>query len=103
MGHQGSIERKIKSIEYLDGRVIGRIRKQLDEYGERYRMLVLPDHPTPISCRTHTSTPVPYMLYDSGHEHRGINVYNEKTAAASEIFVPEGYKLIDRLFTVPEV
>lgn len=103
MGHQGSIERKIKSIEYLDGRVIGRIRRQLDEYGERYRMLVLPDHPTPISCRTHTSTPVPYMLYDSGHEHRGINVYNEKTAAASEIFVPEGYKLIDRLFTVPEV
>ncbi len=98
MGHQGSIERKIQSIEYLDEKVISRIRTQLDEYGERYRMLVLPDHPTPISCRTHTSAPVPYMLYDSGMEHKAINVYNEKTAAATGIFVPEGYKLIDRLF-----
>lgn len=98
MGHQGSIERKIKAIEYLDERVIKVIREELDRDGIEYRMLILPDHPTPISCRTHTSTPVPYMLYDRTREARGINVYNEKTAAETEIFIPEGYKLIDRLF-----
>ncbi|MCQ2496640.1 MAG: cofactor-independent phosphoglycerate mutase [Lachnospiraceae bacterium] len=98
MGHQGSIERKIKAIENLDEKVIKVIREELDKDGMDYRMLILPDHPTPISCRTHTSSPVPYMLYDRTREARGINFYNEKTAAATEIFVPEGYKLIDRLF-----
>ena len=97
MGHQGSIERKVKSIEYLDGRVIGRIRKQMDDWGEPYRMMILPDHPTPISCRTHTSNPVPYMIFDSTRQAKRIDKYNEKTAAAGELFIPEGYKLIDRL------
>ena len=65
MGHQGSLERKIKAIEYLDSRVLAPLVKKMDKSGEDYRMLIMPDHPTPISCRTHTSDPVPYMLYDS--------------------------------------
>lgn len=64
MGHQGSLERKIKAIEYLDSRVLAPLVKKMDKSGEDYRMLIMPDHPTPISCRTHTSDPVPYMLYD---------------------------------------
>jgi len=105
MGHQGSWERKVKAIENLDGRVIKRIKDQLDANGEEYRMLIMPDHPTPIRCRTHTSDPIPYMLYNSGcnlsmSKESGLHadVYNEAEAAKTGIFVPEGYKLIDRLF-----
>lgn len=61
MGHQGSLERKIKAIEYLDSRVLAPLVKKMDKSGEDYRMLIMPDHPTPISCRTHTSDPVPYL------------------------------------------
>ncbi len=97
MGHQGSIERKIQSIEYLDSRVIKIIREQMEAWGEPYRMMILPDHPTPICCRTHTSNPVPFMIYDSTREGRRIDKYNEKTAAARGLFIPEGYRLMDRL------
>ena len=97
MGHQGSIERKIKAIEYLDSRIIAPIKAGLDAAPEPYRMLILPDHPTPIRCRTHTSNPVPFLLYDSSVAAAGRNAYNEKEAAQSGIMVPEGYRLIDRL------
>lgn len=98
MGHQGSIERKIKSIEYLDERIIRPIKTAMDEFGQPYRMLVMPDHPTPIRCRTHTSDPVPYLLYDSEDIKKTEGqLYNEKQGKASGIYEPEGYRLIDRL------
>ncbi len=96
MGHQGNTAHKILSIEYLDSRLIARVKKAMDESGEPYRMLILPDHPTPISCRTHTSDPVPYILYDSTMERRKISRYSEKEAAATGIFEPTGYKLMDK-------
>lgn len=98
MGHQGSIENKIKAIEFLDSRVIAPIKQAMDASGEAYRLLILPDHPTPIRCRTHTADPVPYILYDSTAQRKAIARYSEKNAAATEIFQPEGFKLIDRLF-----
>ena len=98
MGHQGSIEKKIKAIEYLDGRVVGRIKEGMDASGEDYRMLVLPDHPTPVRVRTHTSDPIPFLLYDSTKEHKGPGVYSEKSAKESGFVVERGYELIDRLF-----
>lgn len=98
MGHQGSTERKIKSIEYLDERVIRRVYNALTESGEDFRMLVMPDHPTPIVYRTHTSTPIPYMLYDSANQKNETHLYNEAEGKASGIFVADGYTLIDRLF-----
>ena len=64
MGHQGSWERKVQSIEYLDQRLIKHLKEALDASGEPYRMMVLPDHPTPIRVRTHTSDPVPFLPYD---------------------------------------
>lgn len=100
MGHQGSKERKIQSIEFLDERIIRRVKEKMDASGEAYRMLVMPDHPTPIRCRTHTSDPVPYLLYDSTTAVSGPQGYNEKTAKASGILVEEGYLLIDKLFSV---
>lgn len=98
MGHQGSQERKIQAIQFLDEKVIRRVKEKMDINGEDYRMLVLPDHPTPICCRTHTSSPVPYLLYDSSKNIENNSDYNEKAAKASGIFVNDGYKLIDYLF-----
>ena len=99
MGHQGSIDRKVKAIEYLDEKVIRPVKKAMDASEEDYRMLILPDHPTPIACRTHTSNPIPYLLYDS--TDTGIKTenaqYNEKQAEESGIVVSEGYRLIEKL------
>lgn len=95
MGHQGSVERKICAIEYLDQRIIRLVKEQLDEYNEPYRMLILPDHPTPICERTHTSDPVPYLLYDSTIEQQNTWNYCEADAKTSEHVFDEGYKLMD--------
>lgn len=101
MGHQGSTERKVQAIEYLDQRVIRRVREKLDASGEAYRMLVMPDHPTPIRVRTHTADPVPYLLYDSTHPLERDWVYNEAQAEKSGILLQEGFRLIERLFEKP--
>ncbi len=95
MGHQGSVERKIKSIEYLDQRVIRVVKEGMDASGEDYRMLVLPDHPTPIVLRTHSSDPVPYMLFDSTNHGSRMWHYNEREAAASGIGMPSGAALME--------
>ena len=99
MGHQGSVEKKLQAIQYLDERVVGRLKKAMDASGEDYRMLVLPDHPTPISVKTHTSDPVPYVLYDSrsprAHRQRG---YSEEEARAQGKLVEKGHELILELF-----
>lgn len=100
MGHQGSAERKVQAIEYLDERIIRYVKEAMDASGEDYRMLVLPDHPTPIEVRTHTSEPVPYLLYDSTKVQSHDWQYSEKCAAEGGIFHPQGHKLIDYLFSV---
>lgn len=99
MGHQGSYERKVKAIEYLDQRVIKFVAEQLDAKNVDYRMLVLPDHPTPICLRTHTSDPVPYMLYDSTDIQDHTWNYNEKEAEESKNYIAEGHTIIDYLFS----
>ncbi len=98
MGHQGNVENKIKAIEYLDQRVIKVVAEELEKAGIDFRMAVLPDHPTPIKCRTHVSEPVPYMLYDSANPQNNSWNYNEKEAKAGGIFIDEGCKLINKLF-----
>ncbi len=99
MGHQGSIERKIKAIENLDSRVIRPVKEGLDASGEDYRLLILPDHPTPIRARTHTSDAVPYILYDSRKIQKNTWKYNEREAKASGNYVAEGHKMMDILFS----
>lgn len=96
MGHQGSVERKVQAIEYLDTRVIGPVVEKMEAAGEDFRLLVLPDHPTPISKRTHTSDSVPYMLYDSTAPKEHTWDYNEAEAEKGGIFVAEGYQLMDK-------
>ena len=98
MGHQGSVDDKIEAIEHLDGQVIGRITERMDASGEDYRIMILPDHPTPIAVRTHTKDAVPYMIYDSRRAGGGnVHTYGESAARESSYVWPDGYRLIDHL------
>lgn len=97
MGHQGSYERKVQAIENLDSRVIKLVVEQMNASGEDYRMLVLPDHPTPIRVRTHTSDSVPYLLYDSRQNLGNGLTYCEEDAKKGP-FVEKGHTIIDKLF-----
>ncbi len=100
MGHQGSVEKKVQSIEYLDERVIAPVKRGLEAAGVDFRMLVMPDHPTPIWCRTHTADPVPYMIYDSTTDLGQGLLYTEKDAEQSENREAEGYRLIEKLLQI---
>ena len=97
MGHQGNMHHKIQAIENIDSKIIAPVIAALDQSGEDYRILILPDHPTPICLRTHTSDPVPYILYDSRRQMKKISVFNEKEAEASGNFESNGFHLIDAL------
>ena len=96
MAHQGLMEEKVRSIEYLDSRLIAPVKKAMEDAGEDFRMLILPDHPNPLRYRTHTADPVPYVLYDSTRQLRKIAHYSEKEAAATGIFEPQGHKLLEK-------
>ena len=96
MGHQGLPEEKILAIADLDKRIIAPIKAAMEEAGEDFRMLVLPDHPTPLRIRTHSSDPVPYILYDSTRQRKSIARYTEAEAKATGIFEPQGHKLMAR-------
>lgn len=97
MGHQGSVKDKIQAIEKIDELIIGPVKDTLEAEHVDFRMLVLPDHPTPIRVRTHTGDPVPYMLYDSTQSFQGASVYTERTGLDSGIMQEEGYRLIRHL------
>lgn len=94
MGHQGSLEKKIRAIEYLDQRVIGPLAEKLTREKTDFRMLVMPDHPTPVAIRTHTSAEVPWLLYDSTKTQDHDWKYNEAEAILSGNYVPFGYELM---------
>jgi 2,3-bisphosphoglycerate-independent phosphoglycerate mutase len=115
--HQGNLACKVRALEIIDREVVGPIKEALDRQHLDYRMMILPDHYTPISVRTHTSEPVPFMIYDStkdsmkdsikvtGNNLTGNNLdklgelrrkrFNEITARETGLYFKEGYKLLD--------
>jgi len=98
-GHEGSLEKKIKAIEDFDRLTVGTVVENIDKLGD-YRILLLPDHPTPLAIRTHSSAPVPYVLFGSDGEFETstpVSGYNEKVAAATRRVRKEGHLLIDSL------
>ena len=97
MGHQGSMTDKIKAIENIDEKVLKLVVEELEAKKIDFRLLVLPDHPTPIAVRTHTGDPVPYLLYDSTKKTEGQEFYNEKTASQTGICWKDGYQLMGHL------
>lgn len=94
MGHQGDAKAKIKAIENIDKRVLGRIVEGMEKSGEDFRILLLPDHPTPVEVRTHTGDAVPYLIYDSRRASEGTHTYSERAAAESACSWPDGYRLM---------
>ena len=94
-GHRRETENKVKAIEMIDKKVLAPILEALD--GTDYRIMILPDHPTPISTATHSSEPVPFMIYDSTAENSGVELFCEETAAKTGVFVEHGPSLIKEL------
>ena len=97
MGHQGNLHHKVQSIEEIDKNIVSVVKKALDDAKEPYRILVLPDHPTPICKRTHTAEPVPYVLFDSANIQSNHTTFSEKNAEQTGIYQPDGYRLMDLL------
>ncbi len=95
--HNGMLNEKIKAIEEFDELVVGTILKNAAKLGD-FKILVLPDHPTPISLKTHTSDPVPFVLYDSRHTRdSGVKSYDEDSAKGAGLFVEDGFKLMEMM------
>ena len=97
MGHQGSVKNKVKAIEFLDDQVIRVVAEELKKRGEEFRMLIGPDHPTPISIRTHSKDPVPFMIYDSTKETNGQKEYSEEAGKSTGLVLEPGHDLMGRL------
>lgn len=97
-GHQGDVEHKVQSVEWIDEKVIGYLRKELERMNIEYKMMVLPDHPTPIRLKTHVSNPVPYLIYNSAKPAETRRRYTEKEAEAAGRFIAEGHRLMEHFF-----
>lgn len=97
-GHQGKANEKIKAIENIDKHILLGIVEYLNAKGEPYKILLLPDHPTPISARTHTRAPVPFVIYDSQNEYdNGSIVYCEKSGEQGSLTLDRGEMLMELL------
>lgn len=102
-GHQGDLEGKISAIEQIDEKILKPLLDELKKNNEDYSVLVMPDHPTPLALRTHTSEAIPFLLYNSTKKHKSEhNKYCEKACGATGIYVNEGHTLIEHLFN-PEL
>ncbi len=96
-GHRGEAQNKVKAIEAIDRRALAPMLEYLQTCGDDYRILIMPDHPTPLETRTHSSEPVPYLIYDSRKALPGVSHFTEKTAAAAGIFVEHGPDIMNKL------
>lgn len=97
-GHRREIDNKVLSIEKIDSEIVGPILSYMDKTGEDYHMLIMPDHPTPLAIKTHTSDPIPYILYfseEANQQH--ARKYTEADAKATGIYQPYGHLLIGKL------
>jgi 2,3-bisphosphoglycerate-independent phosphoglycerate mutase len=97
--HKGSFAEKIQAIEDFDAKVVQPVLDGLNQSNDPFRILVLPDHPTPLSLKTHSADPVPFLLYDSTHtpEEPLKRTYCEPDAQATGVFIADGWTLMDRL------
>ena len=89
-GHRNEPENKVKAIEMIDSRVLPIVLDGLQEIGEDYKIMVLPDHPTPIVTQTHAADPVPYLIYHKANEKQGVETINEETAKNTGVFLENG-------------
>ena len=96
-GHRAEIENKVRSIELIDQKILAPVLEYLRASGEPFRIMVLPDHPTPVRLRTHTILPVPFFIYDSEKALDGVSTYTEESAERKGYYIENGYTLMDLL------
>ena len=93
-GHRAEIDNKVLSIELIDSKILKPVYEYLDSTGEAFKIMILPDHPTPIRIRTHSIDPVPFMIYSSESARDGVDHFTELTAISTGNYVSDGYNLM---------
>lgn len=96
-GHRAELENKILSIELIDKKILSPLYDYLKSCGDDFKIMVLPDHPTPVHLRTHTIDPVPFMIYSSKKKNHGVDIFSEDTAKQSGLYIEHGYNLMNIL------
>lgn len=99
-GHRGEAENKVKAIELIDSRSLKLMLEYLEGCGDDYRILIMPDHPTPLDIKTHSSEPVPFLLFDSRKQEKGADNWTEKVSENSGIFIEHGPDIMKLLLEV---
>ena len=96
-GHRAETDNKVLSVELIDQKILAPVLSFLESDGEPFKIMILPDHPTPIRIRTHSIDPVPFMMYSSEKEFVGVDHFTEESAAACNNYVPRGHELMSQL------
>ena len=96
-GHRGEAQNKIKAIELIDSRSLKLLLEYLENLGEEYRILIMPDHPTPLCTMTHSREPVPYLLFDSSKSQKGAETFTEANCKDSGNYIEFGPSIMDKL------
>ena len=96
-GHRGEAENKVKAIEYIDERSLKLCLEYFEKSGEDFRILIMPDHPTPLETKTHSREPVPFMIYDSRKDLGGVEIFTEENAEKTGVFIEHGPSVMDLL------
>ncbi len=95
-GHRAEIENKVKAIELIDQKILAPVYEYLKESGEDFKIMILPDHPTPIRIRTHSMDAVPFLIYSSKEAKNGTEGFDESVARTTNLYVPNGYTLMEQ-------
>ena len=95
-GHRAEIENKVKSIELIDQKILAPVYRYLKDSGEDFKIMILPDHPTPIRIRTHSMDAVPFLMYSSKDAKDGTLGFDESIARATNLYIPNGYTLMEQ-------
>lgn len=95
-GHHGDIDGKVRSIELIDEKVIKPVVDYLKSTGEDFRVLITPDHPTPIALKTHVRDAIPFVIYDSRYDTKLNLDYTEENAKSTGVLIEPGHKLIEK-------
>ena len=96
-GHRGEAQNKVKAIELIENRAFKPVLEYLKNCGDNFRILIMPDHPTPLEIKTHSSEPVPYLIYDSSKTVNGVESFTEDYAKTTGNFVEHGPDIMEKL------
>lgn len=94
-GHRAETENKVLSIELIDKKILAPVHEYLKSCGDDFKIMILPDHPTPVRLRTHTSDPVPFMIYSSKEDKVGVGQFSEESSEKTGLYIPDGFTLMD--------